>query len=469
MTKEGIPVEKKSYSLLELTENIKLQIQKTYQRSYWIKAEMNRLNYYPQSGHCYPELVEKKDGKIVAEIRGFLFRNLYEEIDQNFQRQTGKPLGDGIEILMLCRVSFDSKYGLSLYISDIDPSYTLGEMARLREEAVKRLTSEGLLEKNKTTALHFPLRRIAAISVETSKGWRDFTETINKSCFGQLIHVELFPAKLQGDLAVGSIQKALQKIHARIDRFDAVAIIRGGGGETGMDCYDNYELAHAVANMPIPVLSGIGHSTNLTVVELCSFKNLITPTALAQYVLDFYREMEERIDKASKALNKTLQQKLSSELASLNRAGIALNLKTEDRLFNEKRMVLAKAETIKSQTEKLIDAQRKDVLYIKPSRIARAVNELSQSKTNQLERLGRSLADSSKQTLKNQSSGLDLFEEKLKLLDPINVLKRGFSITQINGKSVSSVQEIKLGDEIKTVLSDGEISSTVKESKYGKK
>ncbi|MEM9053383.1 MAG: exodeoxyribonuclease VII large subunit, partial [Bacteroidota bacterium] len=243
MARVGQHVARKAHSLLDLTENIKLQIEKTYKTSYWIKAEINRLNYYPQSGHCYPELVEKKNGKIVAEIRGFLFRNLYEEIDQNFLDQTGKHLGDGMEVLLLCRVSFDPKYGLSLYISDIDPSYTLGEMARLREEAIKLLKVESILDKNKTTHLPYPVRRIAVVSVETSKGWRDFIQTLESNHYGHLIGHELFPAKLQGDMAVASIRAALAKIEKRSSDFEAVAIIRGGGGETGMDCYDQYELA----------------------------------------------------------------------------------------------------------------------------------------------------------------------------------------------------------------------------------
>jgi exodeoxyribonuclease VII large subunit len=293
---------KKSFTLSQLTESIKAQIDRIYSKPYWIKAEINRLNHYPQSGHCYPELVEKREGKIIAQIRGLIFRNTYARIESNFKNHTGKALSDGMEVMLLCRVKFDSKYGISVFVEDIDPAYTLGEMARARSLAIAKLKKEGIFELNQGLYLPKLLRHLAVISVATSKGWRDFTETIDDSLYSGLISRSLFPAKLQGDEAVESIGKALREIRSKAGQFDAVAIIRGGGGETGMDCYDSFTLAKQVATFPLPVLTGIGHSTNLTVVEMCSRKNLITPTALAGFIVNEFADFDNRIQTAARTL-----------------------------------------------------------------------------------------------------------------------------------------------------------------------
>ncbi|MCH2216201.1 MAG: exodeoxyribonuclease VII large subunit [Flavobacteriales bacterium] len=467
MTQVGRNVLKKAHSLLDLTENIKQQIEKTYKSSYWVKAEINRLNYYPQSGHCYPELVEKNNGKIVAEIRGFLFRNLYEEIDQNFVEQTGKRLGDGMEVLLLCRVSFDPKYGLSLYISDIDASFTLGEMARLREEAIKRLKAESLLEKNKTTTLPYPVKRLAVVSVETSKGWRDFIQTLDSNHYGHLISHELFPAKLQGDMAVASIRAALSKIEKRNAEFEAVAIIRGGGGETGMDCYDQYELAKAIAIFPIPVLTGIGHSTNLTISEICSYQNLITPTALAQFLVDKFAEFEYRLEKASDVLSKLLSQTLPLESSQIQQIGVKLKLSTDQRIKDANKHLQRSGTSLKENCEQQIDRENRKM----DLRVLLKLGQASQARlshdSNRVDSISRVLEGSSKERLSSNLSRINFLEAKTRLLDPANVLKRGYSITQVGGKSISSAAEIKEGDEVRTVLAKGEFTSTVKKKKNG--
>ncbi|MCZ4409700.1 exodeoxyribonuclease VII large subunit [Cryomorphaceae bacterium 1068] len=458
---------KKAHNLLELTQNIKLQIEKTYQTAYWIKAEINKLNYYPQSGHCYPELVEKKNGRIVAEIRGFLFRNAYEEIDQNFRNQTGKPLSDGMEVLLLCRVSYDPKYGLSLYISDIDASFTLGEMARLRSEAIKRLKAESIFSLNKEKPLSKLIGRLAVISVETSKGWRDFSQTIEESKYASQIERKLFPAKLQGDAAVLSISKALHKIALHHERFDAVAIIRGGGGDTGMDCYDSFELSKLVATFPIPALTGIGHSTNLTVVEMCGHQNLITPTALAQFIIDGYTDFEQRLNRAVsqlKRVNKQVVPLLSSRLDGMTEE---LDRKSKGRLNDAYTNLRQTGRKLEQSVKSGLTEENKKLAFRLPLKLNQSAESLLRIEKDRIQSASKQLKNNTPTYCDNQTNTLIHLEDKLRLLDPQNVLKRGYSITLKNGKAVNSSTDLVEGDEVTTRLEKGEFTSTVKKKSNG--
>lgn len=452
---------RKAHSLLELTQNIKLQIEKTYQTAYWIKAEINKLNYYPQSGHCYPELVEKKNGKIVSEIRGFLFRNAYKEIDENFRNHTGKPLSDGMEVLLLCRVSYDPKYGLSLYISDIDASFTLGEMARLRAEAIQRLKAENTFSLNKEKPLPKLIGSLAIISVETSKGWRDFSQTIEESKYANQIERKLFPAKLQGDAAVISITKALQKISLLHEQFDAVAIIRGGGGDIGMDCYDSFDLAKTVAAFPIPVLTGIGHSTNLTVVEMCGHQNLITPTALAQFVIDGYVDFEQRLARAASLIKRVNKQVLPLLRSRLDGMTEELNRKSKGTLIDSNSKLKQTGRKLEQAVKSGLTEENKKLAFRIPIKLNHSVENLLRNKKESVLAASELLHNSAPRYCADRINKLVHLEDKLRLLDPQNVLRRGYSITLKNGKAVISTTDLKDGDKVVTRLAKGEFNSTV--------
>ncbi|MFT6996633.1 MAG: exodeoxyribonuclease VII large subunit [Cryomorphaceae bacterium] len=452
---------RKAHSLLELTQNIKLQIEKTYQTAYWIKAEINKLNYYPQSGHCYPELVEKKNGKIVSEIRGFLFRNAYKEIDENFRNHTGKPLSDGMEVLLLCRVSYDPKYGLSLYISDIDASFTLGEMARLRAEAIQRLKAEKTFSLNKEKPLPKLIGSLAIISVETSKGWRDFSQTIEESKYANQIERKLFPAKLQGDAAVISITKALQKISLLHEQFDAVAIIRGGGGDIGMDCYDSFDLAKTVAAFPIPVLTGIGHSTNLTVVEMCGHQNLITPTALAQFVIDGYVDFEQRLARAASLIKRVNKQVLPLLKSRLDGMTEELNRKSKGALIDSHSKLKQTGRKLEQAVKSGLTEENKRLAFRIPIKLNHSVENLLRKKKESVLTASELLHNSAPRYCADRINKLAHLKDKLRLLDPQNVLRRGYSITLKNGKAVISTTDLKDGDKVITRLAKGEFNSTV--------
>lgn len=313
--------DKTIFSLLEVTNSIKKTLEERYKSAFWIKAEMNKLNHYSQSGHCFPEIIEKVDGKIIAQIKATLWRDDYQNINRNFLRILKEPLKDGIKILFLAKISFDPAFGLSLQIIDIDPQYTLGDLENEKRETIKKLQLEGIYDKNKKLQLSFLPQRIAIISVETSKGFGDFIDVIDKNSWNYKFFYLLFPSILQGDKAVPGIITQLERIKKVIHHFDAVAIIRGGGGDVGLSCYNNYELAKAITLFPLPVITGIGHVTNETVCEMIAHTNAITPTKLAEFLLQKFHNFSVPIQKAkdkiadkSRRLLSEKNTKLESEL-----------------------------------------------------------------------------------------------------------------------------------------------------------
>lgn len=412
------------FSLLEVTRSIQKTIAERYKSLYWIKAEMNKLNHYSHSGHCYPELVEKTDGKIVAEIRSILWKVDYQRINTHFLKIAQEPLREGITMLFQASISYDPMYGLSLRIVDIDPTFTLGELEKERINSINKLKAEGIFDSNRN--LPFPTlpKRLAIISVETSKGLSDFYKIINQNPWGYKIEQTLYPALLQGDKSVPSIIKQLSIIAERSDAYDAVAIIRGGGGEVGLSSYNNYLLAKAIAIFPLPVLTGIGHSTNLTVSEMVAYKNAITPSELADFLIQKFHNFAIPLDQFT--------------------TRILQNTTTIFKAENEKLKSLAS--DIKWSSQRSIQQSKVDLTSFEKD-----------LKTN----IGY--------IFRQKFTALDHLEKMIQLADPIRLLKKGYSITQVNGELLVSVDQIKDNDILTTQVWDGEIISvTQKINKNGK-
>ncbi|MGE8429442.1 MAG: exodeoxyribonuclease VII large subunit [Sphingobacterium sp.] len=408
--------DKTIFSLLEVSRSIQKTLAERYKSLYWIKAEMNKLNHYTHSGHCYPELVEKQDGKIVAEIRSILWKADYNRINNNFLKIAQEPLREGITMLFQASISYDPMYGLSLRIVDIDPTFTLGELEKEKIDSIRKLKAEGIYESNKS--LPFPVvpKRLAIISVETSKGLSDFYKIINQNPWGYRIECTLFPALLQGDKSVPSIINQLAVIAEKISMYDVVAIIRGGGGEVGLSSYNNYLLARAIAIFPIPVLTGIGHSTNYTVSEMVAYKNAITPSELADFLIQKFHNFAIPIDRAAERIQQLI----------LTR-------------FKEERHTL-------SQLATHIQWVGKREIQISSTAIQQIQNELHSLIKLRFYECKTALAHT---------------ERIIQLSDPIRLLKQGFSITKVNGKLLQSVTQVSPGDVIQTILEYGELTSTV--------
>jgi exodeoxyribonuclease VII large subunit len=382
-----------SFSLREVALGIQQTLREHHAERIWIRAEMNKLNLYPHSGHCYPDLVEKQDGKVVAQMRANLWRDDHHRINRTFLEVLKEPLRDGISILFQAATTFDPVYGLALRIYEIDPSYSLGELEREKQATIAALKKEEIFGRNKTTRLPLLPQRIAVISVETSKGYADFSKVIDHNPWGYRFFHMLFPSLLQGDQAAGQIIDQLRRIRRVIRHFDAVAIIRGGGGDVGLSCYNDHGLAREVALFPIPVLTGIGHSTNETVTEMVSFRNAITPTELADFLIQRFHNFSVPLNEMERSIADNTLRLLADLFARVP-----------------------------------------------------------------LEALERAV----RQRIINEQKEMDLLEAKVALLDPVNVLKRGYSITRKNGKPVTGNQQVAAGDEIETQLYQGRIRSVVK-------
>ena len=409
--------DKPVYALSEITKSIEKMIETNYKRAYYIKAEILKLNHYPHSGHCYPELVEKESGKIKAQLRGVIWSNQYRYINERFIDITGEPLKEDIAVLCLATIEFSGQYGLNLQIQDIEPLYTLGEMARNKIEVIERLKKEHIYLLNKQKILPILPKRLAIISVETSKGYNDFIVTLQQNKLQYYFETTLFPSILQGDKALISIPGRLSEVGMRKHEFDCVLILRGGGGDAGMSCYDQYELAAAVANFPIPVITGIGHSTNETVTDMVAFANKITPTEVAYFLIErftaFSRQLDEYQDTIVRSVHVFLQDK---------------------QFFFSK---------IHQQLPRIIEKFN----YRKQTELSATVHLVLQNVS---------------QYFVKQHNTLQQFQTKINLLHPNNILKRGFTLTLKNGKILRSPEEVNSGDIILSKFIAGEIRSIVK-------
>jgi len=405
------------YTLSEIAMSLHRVVERTYPQPYFIKAEILKLNFYPHSGHCYPELVEKEGKSIKSEMRAVIWASNFQRINERFQQIAGTPLKENISILCLASIEFSPKHGLALHIQDIEPTYTLGEMLKNRNAVIEQLKKEGVFEKNKQLPMPLLPKRIAVISVETSKGYSDFITTLRENRYGYAFVTELFPSILQGDKAITGMKERLSEIALRQGEFDCVVIVRGGGGDVGLSCYDDYGLAYQVATFPLPIFTGIGHSTNLSVTDMVAYTSNITPTDVAFSLLQYFISFDEQLQDLQRRMVEKAKDVLLSNRLFLGQAG--------ERLAMFARM------------------------------------QVQQNRT-QLQTYSEQLVRSSNLAIARQTESLKALEEKLTLLNPDNILKRGFSITRHNGKAVTSAAQLKAGDVLQTQLYEGEVTSEVK-------
>lgn len=423
------------FSLLEVQRSIQKTLTDRYGSSFWVKAEMNKLNYYKQSGHCYPELVEKQQGKVVAQIKSVLWREDFVLINKHFLSYLNEPLKDGIKILFQAKMIYDPVHGLSLRILDIDPSYTLGDLEKEKMESISRLVNEGIFDQNKLLPIPLLPQRIAIISVESSKGYVDFLEVLDGNPWRYKFFHYLFPSLLQGEKAIDTIRYQLARIKKVIHHFDVVAIVRGGGGDVGLSVYNNYELARAIALFPIPVITGIGHATNDTVVEMVAHANAITPTKSAEYLIQRFHNFSvpvmqatEKITDRAKRLVTEERNRLKSEVKLFRSVTATVTLEHRNQLMNT-------VNNLKQQTRYQLRVQQDELSKIK-------------------------LSEKTAAFLKEHNNELSQLERNVANMNPEKVLQRGFSITMKDGKVIKDADEVKEGDIIETVLHNGTISST---------
>ena len=454
---------KKVYSLIEVALSIQKTIADRYGSSFWVKAEMNKLNHYSHSGHCYPDLVEKIDGKVVAQMRANLWKSDFERINHNFKTILKEPLKDGIKILFCASISFDPSHGLSLRIIDIDPSFSLGELEREKMQTLERLKSEGIFQSNKLLKLPLLPKRIAVISVETSKGYSDFLKVIERNPWGYKFFLFLFPSLLQGERSVHSICGQLKQIRKVINHFDAVAIIRGGGGDVGLSSYNNYVLASEIARFPIPVLTGIGHSTNETVAEMVSHKNAITPTELADFLIQKFHDFSEPLKRGESIIYDRAKRLLFDEKNSFSNVIKHFRSATNSSLAKNNAEVNRCGQSV-SQHSKFLVKSTTEVLTWHVRHLTRAISSLLIDQERILDGNARDVKKVTAKDLHGKHEELRNIEKHVNSMDPANILQRGFSFTLYKGKVLKSYADVAEGDRITTVLVDGSVESTVSKS-----
>jgi exodeoxyribonuclease VII large subunit len=457
---------RKIFSLLEVSKSVQKTIAERYTSAFWVKAEMNKLNYYSHSGHCYPELVEKAEGKVIAQLKANLWREDFNNINQNFIRTLNEPLKDGIKILFLAKINFDPVHGLSLTILDIDPSFTLGDLEKEKQETIEQLKKEQIFSLNKTKKLPLLPQRIAIISVETSKGYVDFTRVLEVNAWQYKFFHYLFPSVLQGEKAVTGIIAQLLRIKKVAHHFDVVAIIRGGGGDVGLSCYNNYELSKAIASFPLPVITGIGHATNVTVSEMVSYQNAITPTKIAEFLIQQFHNFSVPVTKAQEIITDKARRLLTEEKTKVQSEIKLFRSMTETIILKNRNDIQSAKNVIEQQSQFLLKTQLGYVNYYNDVVVKSASHQIAQNALI-LQQLKSNLMAQSNTKFKESKLQIENLERNLNILDPINILKRGFSITYHNGKSVKDIAEIEVGETIETKVYKGKITSTVKSKNNG--
>lgn len=456
--------ERTIFSLSEVAGSIRKTLAERYTSSFWIKAEMNKLNLYPQSGHCYPDLVEKKEGKIVAEMRSTIWKEDYSRINGNFLRVLREPLKDGISVLLNAKITFSPVYGLSLTIFDIDPSYSLGELEKEKQATIARLRAEGVFLLNRSLSMALLPKRIAVISVETSKGYADFVKIIDNNEWGYAIFHMIFPALLQGDQAVPSILSQLERIRRVRRHFDAVAIIRGGGGDIGLTCYNAFELARAIALFPIPVITGIGHSTNDTVAEMVACRNAITPTELADFLIQRFHNFSVPVAKARETIVAESRRILRQEQSTVMNTARIFRSVTGSALQANNHSVGKLVRALRHHTTSLLRLSNERHIVRARESILASATQLARIHRQRIGFAGTSLAASTGNRIREQVQAVGNLETSTRLLDPMRVLNRGYSITRCNGKALRSVADVAPGSVLTTLLADGTVTSVANET-----
>jgi exodeoxyribonuclease VII large subunit len=448
-------------SLSELQLIIKDSIYLAMPDMYWVIAEISEIreNY---AGHCYLELIEKHpdDKNVRARVKAIIWSNRYRFLKSLFENVTGEQLRSGMKVLVKIKVDYHEIYGLSLIISDIDPSYTAGEMALKRQLIIKRLEEEGVLMMNKELGFPFVPQRIAVISSASAAGYLDFTRHLKENSFGYVFYTALFEAIMQGTETEQSIINALERISVNAALFDVVAIIRGGGSQSDLSWFDNYKIAYYVTQFPLPVITGIGHEKDLSVTDLVAFRSLKTPTAVADFLIGSVSEAENYLNE------------LSTKIAENTRTIITryrdITESFRTKLIPVARLALSdRREQLSNRIIEIINIGKEYIIRAGflpknlSSRLISATGSFIFANKTCTERNRLDLISFTMSTLENVKSRLSGLENTLNILDPVNVLKRGFTLTSRDGVIIKSACEIHEEDTIDTQFSDGQIKSKV--------
>ena len=430
----------KSLTLFELNSLVRSAVELTLADDYWVEAELAEVR--ERGGHCYMELVQKNaDGATtVARASAKCWRSAWSLVRPHFERVTGEPLHAGMKVLMQVHAQFHENYGFSWIVTDIDPTFTLGDMARKRQDVIRRLKEEGVFDLNKELRLSSFANRIAVISSETAAGYGDFCNQLAGNAFGFRFNVTLFPAVMQGGRTEKSIISALNSVNADADGYDCVVIIRGGGAVSDLSAFDSLLLAENVANFPLPVITGIGHERDESVLDMVAHMRAKTPTAAAELLIDNLEHTLDRIEAARTAIVNHVNGRMDFERMRLARVCERIPV-----LFS----------LVKTRRYARLDALHE--------RMCSSANRILTAERVKVDRLRSAVIPAVSRKLTAENHRLELLSQRTEAADPARLLKRGYSITLHNGRAVRSASELKDGDLIETRLGTGKVVSKVGE------
>lgn len=406
-----------SFSLSELNMQIRDAIHSYLPDSYWIRAETSDVRRN-QNGHCYLEFIEKdpRNQSIVARARGTIWSNTFALLSAFFEEQSGQSFSSGLSVLVKVSIEFHELYGYSLNVVDIDPSFTIGEIARNRQLILKQLETDGVLNLNKEVELTEIPKRIAVISSPTAAGFEDFLDQLFNNSYGFIFQIKLFPAIMQGDRTQQSVIDALDNIYKHMYLFDAVVIIRGGGSSSDLSSFDSYDLAFNCAQFPLPIISGIGHERDVTVVDAVSHTRVKTPTAAAEFLID---RMAESV----------------SHLVDL-----------KQRLVSHSRNVMLAENIAVSNMSRIM---------------AHASNIFIREEQSQLQHTRTVIKHGIEKLYQREGYSLSEMTQYIKMVSPDNILKRGYTLTVKEGKIIKSRDDVSVNDTVETMFYDGKVESII--------
>lgn len=429
-------------------------------QSRWVIAELSDVS--ERGGHCYMELVEKDDrGMTIARLRGTIWANnfLYK-IKPKFEQTTGQKFKSGLKVMLFGSASFHEQYGLSFNITDVDPSFTIGDMERIRREIIETLTLEGVVNCNKMLQMPRVPQRIAIVSAKGAAGYGDFMNQLQSNPMGFKFYTHLFEATMQGETTSKSVMKALNDIEMTIDLWDCVVIIRGGGATSDLNGFDNLELARRVATFSLPVVVGIGHERDRTVLDDIANIRVKTPTAAAEWLIMCAQQTLDQTLALANQVARYVKDRMLGVSKQLSHIEGAIPIIAKQQIIKSKSNLAAIASALPYMTKnrilsanRTIDALARDVQH-------NAIGKISAAQTY-LKTMSDALANAAPKAIANQDKRLKSLENIVEALSPQKTLRRGFSLTKINGKTVKSVGQLADNDVITTYLADGQITSVV--------
>ena len=429
-------------------------------QSRWVIAELSDVS--ERGGHCYMELVEKDDrGVTIARLRGTIWANNFAyKIKPKFEQITGQKFKSGLKVMLFGSASFHEQYGLSYNITDVDPSFTIGDMERIRREIIETLTREGVVNCNRMLQMPRVPQRIAIISAKGAAGYGDFMNQLQSNPVGFKFYTHLFEATMQGETTSNSVIKALNDIEMTIDLWDCVVIIRGGGATSDLNGFDNLELARRVATFALPVVVGIGHERDLTVLDDIANVRVKTPTAAAEWLIMCAQQTLDQALALANQVARYVKDRTSGASKQLSHIEGTIPIIAKQQIIKSKSNLAAIASALPYMTKnkilsanRTIDALARDVQHS-------AIGKISAAQTY-LKTMSDALANAAPKAIVNQDKRLKALENIVEALSPQKTLKRGFSLTKVNGKTVKSVDQLADNDVITTYLADGEITSVV--------